>query len=175
MIKSNQLSGFILQVLNPLQIQWRALDEINAGVFDGMTNEEIKKNMPEGYESRKKDKLRYRYPQRESYLDVIQRLESGIIETERQRSPVVISHQVEYYFSYANLAKSSKLVASEDGSRSGVKIHSPTQVWKDCRHSTSEYMISFQYFISADFAMHKELALKAAILQRSLLLIYVGI
>ncbi|XP_026438447.1 6-phosphofructo-2-kinase/fructose-2,6-bisphosphatase-like isoform X2 [Papaver somniferum] len=166
MIKSNQLSGFILQVLNPLQIQWRALDEINAGVFDGMTNEEIKKNMPEGYESRKKDKLRYRYPQRESYLDVIQRLESGIIETERQRSPVVISHQVEYYFSYANLAKSSKLVASEDGSRSGVKIHSPTQVWKDC---------SFQYFISADFAMHKELALKAAILQRSLLLIYVGI
>ncbi|RZC89808.1 hypothetical protein C5167_035804, partial [Papaver somniferum] len=61
-------------------------------------------------------------------------LESGIIETERQRSPVVISHQVEYYFSYANLAKSSKLVASEDGSRSGVKIHSPTQVWKDCRY-----------------------------------------
>ena len=33
-----------------MQIQWRALDEINAGVCDGMTYEEIKKNMPEEYE-----------------------------------------------------------------------------------------------------------------------------
>ncbi|KAK4412467.1 6-phosphofructo-2-kinase/fructose-2,6-bisphosphatase [Sesamum alatum] len=71
------------------KIQWRALDEINAGVCDGMTYEEIKKNMPEEYESRKKDKLRYRYPRGESYLDVIQRLEPVIIELERQRAPVV--------------------------------------------------------------------------------------
>ncbi|XP_020236468.1 6-phosphofructo-2-kinase/fructose-2,6-bisphosphatase isoform X2 [Cajanus cajan] len=76
------------------KIQWRALDEINAGVCDGMTYEEIKKNMPEEYESRNKDKLRYRYPRGESYLDVIQRLEPVIIELERQRAPVVvISHQ----------------------------------------------------------------------------------
>ncbi|XP_061347168.1 6-phosphofructo-2-kinase/fructose-2,6-bisphosphatase-like [Gastrolobium bilobum] len=76
------------------KIQWRALDEINAGVCDGMTYEEIKNNMPEEYESRKKDKLRYRYPRGESYLDVIQRLEPVIIELERQRAPVVvISHQ----------------------------------------------------------------------------------
>ncbi|KAI4382443.1 hypothetical protein MLD38_008407 [Melastoma candidum] len=76
------------------KIQWRALDEINAGVCDGMTYEEIKRNMPEEYEARKKDKLRYRYPRGESYLDVIQRLEPVIIELERQRAPVVvISHQ----------------------------------------------------------------------------------
>jgi 6-phosphofructo-2-kinase/fructose-2,6-biphosphatase len=31
-------------------VQWRALDEINAGVCDGMTYEEVKKNMPEEYE-----------------------------------------------------------------------------------------------------------------------------
>ncbi|MCH84654.1 6-phosphofructo-2-kinase/fructose-26-bisphosphatase, partial [Trifolium medium] len=31
------------------KIQWRALDEIDAGVCDGMTYEEIKKNMPEEY------------------------------------------------------------------------------------------------------------------------------
>ncbi|RRT63828.1 hypothetical protein B296_00007356 [Ensete ventricosum] len=30
-------------------IQWRALEEINAGVCDGMTYEEIKKNMPDEY------------------------------------------------------------------------------------------------------------------------------
>ncbi|XP_047059920.1 6-phosphofructo-2-kinase/fructose-2,6-bisphosphatase-like [Lolium rigidum] len=76
------------------KIQWRSLDEINSGVCDGMTYEEIKKIMPEEYESGKKDKLRYRYPRGESYLDVIQRLEPVIIELERQRAPVVvISHQ----------------------------------------------------------------------------------
>ncbi|XP_026389441.1 6-phosphofructo-2-kinase/fructose-2,6-bisphosphatase-like isoform X2 [Papaver somniferum] len=87
------------------KIQWRALDEINAGVCDGMTYEEIKKNMPEEYESRKKDKLRYRYPRGESYLDVIQRLEPVIIELERQRSPVVvISHQAVLRALYAYFA-----------------------------------------------------------------------
>ncbi|CAM6124564.1 unnamed protein product [Calypogeia fissa] len=76
------------------KVQWRALDEINAGVCDGMTYEEIKADMPEEYSARKQDKLRYRYPRGESYLDVIQRLEPVIIELERQRSPVVvIAHQ----------------------------------------------------------------------------------
>lgn len=87
------------------KIQWRALDEINAGVCDGMTYEEIKKNMPEEYEARKKDKLRYRYPRGESYLDVIQRLEPVIIELERQRAPVVvISHQAVLRALYAYFA-----------------------------------------------------------------------
>ncbi|XP_054798477.1 6-phosphofructo-2-kinase/fructose-2,6-bisphosphatase-like [Prosopis cineraria] len=87
------------------KIQWRALDEINAGACDGMTYEEIKKNMPEEYGSRKKDKLRYRYPRGESYLDVIQRLEPVIIELERQRAPVVvISHQAVLRALYAYFA-----------------------------------------------------------------------
>ncbi|XP_044507064.1 6-phosphofructo-2-kinase/fructose-2,6-bisphosphatase-like isoform X2 [Mangifera indica] len=87
------------------KIQWRALDEINAGVCDGMTYEEIKKNMPEEYEARKMDKLRYRYPRGESYLDVIQRLEPVIIELERQRAPVVvISHQAVLRALYAYFA-----------------------------------------------------------------------
>ncbi|KAG0476940.1 hypothetical protein HPP92_013781 [Vanilla planifolia] len=87
------------------KIQWRALDEINAGVCDGMSYEEIKRNMPEEYESRKKDKLRYRYPRGESYLDVIQRLEPVIIELERQRAPVVvISHQAVLRALYAYFA-----------------------------------------------------------------------
>uniref|UniRef100_A0A804PY03 6-phosphofructo-2-kinase domain-containing protein n=1 Tax=Zea mays TaxID=4577 RepID=A0A804PY03_MAIZE len=87
------------------KIQWRALDEINSGVCDGMTYEEIKKIMPEEFESRKKDKLRYRYPRGESYLDVIQRLEPVIIELERQRAPVVvISHQAVLRALYAYFA-----------------------------------------------------------------------
>ncbi|CAI7931839.1 unnamed protein product, partial [Closterium sp. NIES-54] len=76
------------------KVQWRALDEIDAGVCDGMTYLEIRQSMPDEYRSRKADKLRYRYPRGESYLDVIQRLEPVIIELERQRHPVVIiAHQ----------------------------------------------------------------------------------
>ncbi|KAL4558386.1 hypothetical protein LXL04_036585 [Taraxacum kok-saghyz] len=97
-LTANQIAGFP-------KIQWRALDEINAGVCDGMTYEEIKKNMPDEYMSRKKDKLRYRYPRGESYLDVIQRLEPVIIELERQRAPVVVvSHQAVLRALYAYFA-----------------------------------------------------------------------
>lgn len=73
---------------------WRALDEIDAGNFDGMTYAEIKAQHPEEYARRQQDKLRYRYPRGESYEDVIQRLEPVIIELERQRSPtLVVTHR----------------------------------------------------------------------------------
>jgi len=74
--------------------QWHSLDEIHAGIFDGMTYAEIEKADPEEFAMRKKDKLGYRYPRGESYLDVMQRLDTIIHELERQRDPVlIISHQ----------------------------------------------------------------------------------
>jgi broad specificity phosphatase PhoE/predicted kinase len=73
---------------------WRALDEIDAGVCDGMTYVEIADGMPTEFEARQADKFRYRYPRGESYQDVIQRLEPVIFELERERRPVlVIGHQ----------------------------------------------------------------------------------
>jgi broad specificity phosphatase PhoE len=73
---------------------WRALNEIDAGVCDGLTYEEIRDRWPEEYATRSEDKFRYRYPRGESYLDVIQRLEPVIVEIERRREPVlVIGHQ----------------------------------------------------------------------------------
>ncbi|KAH9309414.1 hypothetical protein KI387_037325, partial [Taxus chinensis] len=55
--------------------------------------------------ARKKDKLRYRYPRGESYLDVIQRLEPVTVELERQRAPVVvIAHQAILRALYAYFA-----------------------------------------------------------------------
>jgi broad specificity phosphatase PhoE len=75
--------------------QWAHLDEIFAGVCDGMTYEEIEESMPGEFELRKKDKLAYRYPRGESYLDVIARIEPIIVEMERHREPVlIIGHQV---------------------------------------------------------------------------------
>jgi 6-phosphofructo-2-kinase/fructose-2,6-biphosphatase len=70
------------------------LDEINAGICDGMTYEQIKLEMPGEYEARSYDKFRYRYPRGESYEDVIARLDTVVIELERTRKPVlVIAHQ----------------------------------------------------------------------------------
>ncbi|MEB2322436.1 MAG: 6-phosphofructo-2-kinase/fructose-2,6-bisphosphatase [Sorangiineae bacterium] len=75
-------------------VAWRALDEIDAGVCDGLTYVEIAERLPDEYGARALDKLRYRYPRGESYADVIQRLEPVIIELERQHHPIlVISHQ----------------------------------------------------------------------------------
>lgn len=69
---------------------WRALNEIDAGVCEGMTYGEVADRLPEVADARKKDKLHYRYPGGESYVDVIYRLEPVILELERQRGPVLI-------------------------------------------------------------------------------------
>mmetsp|Transcript_16799 Transcript_16799/g.31844 ORF Transcript_16799/g.31844 Transcript_16799/m.31844 type:complete len:138 (+) Transcript_16799:1083-1496(+) len=74
--------------------QWRALDELFAGVFDGMTYKEISEKCPEAYAMRKKNKLSYRYPRGESYLDVIKRVEQVMLHMQRHKDPVVIvAHQ----------------------------------------------------------------------------------
>ncbi|GLI69499.1 hypothetical protein VaNZ11_014133 [Volvox africanus] len=76
------------------KLRWKALDEIQAGTCDGLTYEEIAQNFPEEFAARQKDKLRYRYPAGESYLDVIQRLEPVIIEMEREKECIiVVGHQ----------------------------------------------------------------------------------
>jgi len=72
----------------------KALDEINVGICDGFTYEDFQKKYPKDFEERNKDKLRYRYPRGESYLDMIQRIEPMIFELERHDGPViVIGHQ----------------------------------------------------------------------------------
>jgi broad specificity phosphatase PhoE len=77
----------------PLRV-WTSLAEIDAGICDGLTYQEIRQLYPDEFAARAQDKLRYRYPRGESYLDVIQRLDRVIIELERQRIPVlVIAHQ----------------------------------------------------------------------------------
>ncbi len=83
---------------------WRALDEIDSGVCDGMTYAEIAAGMPTEYAARSADKFRYRYPRGESYQDVIQRLEPVIFELERERAPVlIIGHQAVLRALYAYL------------------------------------------------------------------------
>lgn len=75
-------------------VEWRALDELHAGVCDGMTYAEIGSIYPEHLARRDADKYRYRYPEGESYADLVWRLEPVLMELERQPSDLlVIGHQ----------------------------------------------------------------------------------
>jgi broad specificity phosphatase PhoE/predicted kinase len=69
---------------------WKPLDEIDAGTFDGLTYAEVAERAPEEFQARAVDKLTYRYPRGESYLDVLQRLDPVLIELERQKRPVLV-------------------------------------------------------------------------------------
>lgn len=86
-----------IQTAKPLNrhcIELRALDEIDAGICDGLTYSQVAEQYPEEFAARTADKLRYRYPRGESYEDVIDRLDPLIIELERQQETVlVVAHQ----------------------------------------------------------------------------------
>uniref|UniRef100_A0A4W4FT54 6-phosphofructo-2-kinase domain-containing protein n=1 Tax=Electrophorus electricus TaxID=8005 RepID=A0A4W4FT54_ELEEL len=73
--------------------QWKALNEIDAGVCEEMTYEEIQEHYPEEFALRDQDKYRYRYPKGESYEDLVHRLEPVIMELERQENVLVVCHQ----------------------------------------------------------------------------------
>ncbi|KAK3371005.1 6-phosphofructo-2-kinase-domain-containing protein [Lasiosphaeria ovina] len=75
------------------QLQWKALDELDAGVCDGMTYQEISDMYPEDFQARDEDKYNYRYRGGESYRDVVIRLEPIIMELERSEDILIISHQ----------------------------------------------------------------------------------
>ena len=73
---------------------FRNLDEIYAGLCDGMTYAEIAQTFPDEAAARKLDKFNYRYPRGESYTDLILRLEPLAHELERLREPVmIVAHQ----------------------------------------------------------------------------------
>ncbi|KAB5528046.1 fructose-2,6-bisphosphatase [Coniochaeta sp. 2T2.1] len=75
------------------QLQWKALDELDAGVCDGLTYQEIKDRYPDDFAARDEDKYNYRYRGGESYRDVVIRLEPIIMELERSEDILIISHQ----------------------------------------------------------------------------------
>ncbi|TFY65678.1 hypothetical protein EVG20_g5410 [Dentipellis fragilis] len=81
------------QHLSYNKLTWKSLDELDAGVCDGMTYEEIEQAYPEDFANRDEDKFNYRYRGGESYRDVVVRLEPVIMELERQENILIIGHQ----------------------------------------------------------------------------------
>ncbi|KAL0268490.1 UNVERIFIED_CONTAM: hypothetical protein PYX00_010415 [Menopon gallinae] len=75
------------------QERWKALNEIDAGICEEMTYEEIAAKFPQDFAARDENKFTYRYPRGESYEDLVARLEPVIMELERQGNVLVVSHQ----------------------------------------------------------------------------------
>eukprot|EP01017_Pseudomicrothorax_dubius_P022486 TRINITY_DN2435_c0_g1_i4.p1 TRINITY_DN2435_c0_g1~~TRINITY_DN2435_c0_g1_i4.p1 ORF type:complete len:249 (-),score=44.41 TRINITY_DN2435_c0_g1_i4:99-845(-) len=69
------------------------LDEINVGLCDGMTHEQVRREYPLPENMTKHDLILHQFPRGESYADLIERLEPVIHELQRSKTPViVVSH-----------------------------------------------------------------------------------
>ncbi|KAI9708645.1 MAG: Fructose-2,6-bisphosphatase [Bogoriella megaspora] len=75
------------------KLEWKALDELDSGVCDGLTYAEIEEQYPEDFAQRDEDKYNYRYLGGESYRDVVIRLEPIIMELERSENILIVTHQ----------------------------------------------------------------------------------
>ena len=74
--------------------EWRILRDLEVGICDGLSYDQVKANWPDEYRGRAEHKLRYRYPRGESYLDILNRLEPVIFEMERTTAPlIIVAHQ----------------------------------------------------------------------------------
>lgn len=58
-----------------------------------MSYEEMQDKFPREFAWRDQDKLRYRYPWGESYIDIMARLEPVLMELESEDNLLIISHQ----------------------------------------------------------------------------------
>lgn len=91
-----------------LEQKWN-LVELNTGVTDGLTFEEIEEKFPEDYKLWKKDPYHHRFPRAESYHDLAIRLEEILLELEREKDDVlIIAHESVLKCIYAYLLDKSE-------------------------------------------------------------------
>ncbi|KPA74288.1 putative mitochondrial 6-phosphofructo-2-kinase-like protein [Leptomonas pyrrhocoris] len=82
------------RLLNIRTLRWSSLNEIHAGVCEDMTYDEVIQRYPLIDYFRKRNKYTFRYPEGESYQDLVVRLEPVIMELENaDKVVVVVAHQ----------------------------------------------------------------------------------
>lgn len=101
------------------KLEWKALDELDSGVCDGLTYGEIEEKYPEDFRQRDEDKYNYRYLGGESYRDVVIRLEPIIMELERSENILIVTHQAVLRCIYAYF----KNVPQEESPWMEVPLH----------------------------------------------------
>ena len=72
------------------KIHSRLLNEIHGGICENMSYKDIEQIYPKICKERKEDKLRFRYPQGESYIDLIERLKYFVLELNKYNKPILI-------------------------------------------------------------------------------------
>ena len=72
------------------KIESRLLNEIHGGICENMSFEEVIEKYPDIAVERKKDKLRFRYPQGESYIDLLERLRYFVLQLANYNKPILI-------------------------------------------------------------------------------------
>lgn len=72
------------------KIESRLLNEIHGGICENLSYEEIKQKYPDISKERNADKLRFRYPEGESYLDLIERLKYFVLQLNSYNKPILI-------------------------------------------------------------------------------------
>ncbi|KAG2192929.1 hypothetical protein INT46_003139 [Mucor plumbeus] len=84
--------------------QQSVLNQLNPGESDGLSPAEVKEKFPEEIAKVKENPYRHRYPRAESYHDLAVRLESVIMELEREKNDVlIIAHETVLRCLYAYL------------------------------------------------------------------------
>lgn len=120
---------------------YRNLDEIFAGDYEGLTYEEIEAHF--GGESllRKKDKLGYRYPRGESYLDLVARLDPLMHELESYTEPLlIVSHQATLRILYAYLVA----IPRADAPKLSIPLHTVIKLEWDGWQAFTETRFKFE-------------------------------
>ena len=75
-------------------IESNLLNELNAGICENLTYSEVEEKYNKLSESREKNKLIFRYPEGESYLDILEKLKLFILNLECIDTPIlIISHR----------------------------------------------------------------------------------
>ncbi|WEW57040.1 Fructose-2,6-bisphosphatase [Emydomyces testavorans] len=91
--RTTQTARHLVREMGYHKLEWKALDELDSGVCDSLTYEEIQTRYPEDFAARDEDKYNYRYRGGESYRDVVIRLEPIIMELERSENVIIVTHQ----------------------------------------------------------------------------------
>lgn len=80
-------------IIHP-KISMSELNEIHSGICENLTYDEVRIKYPEIYAARSDDKYNYRYPQGESYDDLLIRLKPIFDLIDRSTGPIlIIAHQ----------------------------------------------------------------------------------
>lgn len=100
-----QTARHLVEETEYTKLEWKALDELDAGVCDGLTYAQVEDKYPEDFKARDADKYNYRYRGGESYRDVVIRLEPIIMELERSENIMIVTHQAVLRCIYAYFMK----------------------------------------------------------------------